>query len=490
MEIETAGGRVAGRRVGVPINRGSVDRFLGIPYAAPPTGARRWRAPEPVVPWRGVRDADTFGPAAPQGAALPTRLPGFALADTDEDCLTLNVWTPGTTGRRAVLVWLPGGAYTSGGPGQPVYDGARLAAEQDVVVVTVAYRLGALGFLALPDADANCGLRDQRAAVEWVREHATAFGGDPDRITLVGESAGAGSILHLLASPGGSGGARRAIAQSGEPRTLTAEQGASVAAAVAAQLGLDAPDTAAMRRLPASAIVDAQAATAMGLVASIGLMPYGPTLDDDVCDATVREAVALGRTDAIDLVVGTTRHELRLFPDPTAADLDEDRLVRRIARLCPDVDPLDLLADLRTRLDGTPSPAALWDAARTEVMMRLPNVALADARAARGQAPTFVYRFDWEAPGLGAAHGVDIPFTFDAFDREGWGEVVGADGRAETLGRAWRGAWGSFAATGIPIVPDGAWVPYDTERRTLRFTASGCVEAREPLPVGASRGSR
>jgi para-nitrobenzyl esterase len=489
MPVETVGGWVVGRRVDAPHGLGPVERFLGIPFAAPPTGARRWRAPAPVVPWPGVRTCDDFGRAAPQGASLPTRLPGFAATDTDEDCLTLNVWTPATAGRRPVLVWLHGGAYTSGSAAQPVYDAARLAAEQDVVVVTAAYRLGALGYLALPGADANCGLRDQRAAIEWVGEHAAAFGGDPERVTLVGESAGAGSILHLLASPHGPGGARRAIAQSGEPRTLTAEQGEMVAASVARSLGLDRPDAESMRRLPAAAIIDAQAATAMELVASIGLMPYGPVLDGDVCDTGVLDAFAAGRTDAVDLVVGTTRHELRLFPDPSAAGLDDARLERRIARLAPDVDPRAVVDDLRARLDGSSTPADVWDAARTELLMRAPNLELARVRVARGQAPTFVYRFDWEAPAIGAAHGVDIPFTFGTFDREGWGEIVGADEDADALGRAWRGAWGTFAATGTPVVgADTSWEPYDDDRRTLHFTASGCVESREPPPIGVRTG--
>lgn len=486
MPVETVGGRVAGRRVDAPDGLGPVERFLGIPYAAPPTGPRRWRAPAPVVPWTGVRACDEFGPAAPQGASLPTRLPGFAAIDTDEDCLTLNVWTPATTGRRPVLVWLPGGAYASGSTAQPAYDAARLAAEQDVVVVTVGYRLGALGYLALPGADANCGLRDQRAAIEWVGEHAAVFGGDPERITLIGESAGAGSILHLLASVPGPGGARRAIAQSGEPRTLTAEQGEMVASSVATNLGLDRPDAEAMRQLPAAAIVAAQAATAMDLVASIGLMPYGPVLDGGECDATILDAFAAGRPDAVDLVLGTTRHELRLFPDPTAAGLDDARLVRRVARLAPDADPSAVVDDLRARLGGAVAPAEVWDAARTELMMRAPNVELARVRAARGHAPTFVYRFDWEAPEIGAAHGVDIPFTFGTFDREGWAEVVGADERAHALGRAWRDAWGMFAATGTPLGGgDVEWAPFDDERRTLHFTAAGCVESREPPPVGA-----
>ena len=200
--VETQGGTLEGTTArDAPAS--PVHRFLGIPYAAAPTGPRRWTRPVPAPPWTGVRRAEPFGPTAPQHPGLPSPLPAFHPAATAEDCLTLNVWTPAITGRRPVMVWIHGGAFTTGGSSQPVYDAARLAAEQDVVVVTINYRLGALGFLALDDATpgndvvANPGLHDQLAALTWVRDHAPGFGGDPRALTVFGESAGAGSILHL-----------------------------------------------------------------------------------------------------------------------------------------------------------------------------------------------------------------------------------------------------------------------------------------------------
>jgi para-nitrobenzyl esterase len=487
--VETSAGRVDGERVAAP-DGATVLRFLGVPYAAPPVGERRWRAPEPPERWHGVRPARSFGPSAPQGDPLPTPLPGFRADVTDEDCLTLNIWTPDVAETRAVMVWIHGGAYTSGGAAQPVYDAARLATDGDVVVVTVGYRLGALGFLALPGADANCGLRDQLAALAWVRANAPAFGGDPGRVTVFGESAGAGSILHLLASPLAEGAAARAIAQSGEPRTLTTDQSAAVNAAVAVHLGLDAADADTMRAIPADRIVDAQVATASDLVASIGLMPYGPVLDGEVCDTTVLDAFECGRTDAVDVVLGTTRDELSLFPDPTGSTLDDERLTRRVSRLVPDGDPLALLAVCRERLGPDAAVGDVWDAVRTDAMMRIPNLRLADARAARAASRTYVYRFDWDVPGLGAAHGVDIPFTFGTFDREGWGEVVGADERAVALGDSLRRAWTTFAASGVPLPgPDVAWPAYDlVGRPTLRFGAAGCELA--PDDGGYRRSSR
>ena len=231
--VEVGGGRLEGARVAAPDGT-PIDRYLGIPYAAPPVGERRWRPPAPAPSWNGVRRAVAFGPAAPQGDPLPAPLPGF-LADAtglSEDCLTLNIWTAATgdaagdaAEAQPVLVWIHGGAFISGGTSQPVYDGARLAAETGAVVVTVNYRLGALGFMALDDdgAATNCGLLDQLAALRWVRENAGAFGGDTERVTVFGESAGAGAILQLAVSPQRGDAFRRAIIQSCEPKVLTAD---------------------------------------------------------------------------------------------------------------------------------------------------------------------------------------------------------------------------------------------------------------------------
>src|SRR5262245_26378436 len=282
--VETSAGAVQGARVDPP-GGGSLLRFLGIPYAAPPVGNGRFRAPSPVAPWPAVRRALAFGPAAPQGAGVRSRLPSFSVAETNEDCLTVNVWTPATAGSRPVLVWLHGGAYLSGGSAMDVFDGARLAAEGDCVVVTVNYRLGALGYLVVDpdeDGDANCGLRDQIAALSWVREHADRFGGDPDRITVFGESAGAGSILHLTTLREPPPGAR-AIVQSGEPRTLTAELAHQVRDSLVRQLDLE-PGLDALRAAPAAAVLAAQNHVFAELGLATGLMPFHPCFDGALVD--------------------------------------------------------------------------------------------------------------------------------------------------------------------------------------------------------------
>jgi len=483
--VETATGRVEGARVDAP-GGGTVLRFLGVPYAAPPTGDGRFRAPRRAEPWPGVRPALTFGPPAPQSEGVRSRLPSFSVVGWDEDCLTLNVWTPAPDGTRPVMVWLHGGAYLSGGSAMAVFDGARLAREGDCVVVTVNYRLGALGYLAVDpdeDGDANCGLRDQLAALAWVHAHADAFGGDRDRITVFGESAGAGSILHLiaLAEPPP---VARAIVQSGEPRTLTTDLAHQVRDALARHLDVE-PGLDALRAAPVDAVLAAQNGVFGELGLATGLMPFHPCFDDVLVDLDPIDGSRAGRGRDIDLVIGNTRDELRLFADPRARDLDDAGLLAMVARLGgPAVDPDAVLAAYR-RDDPERAAGAIWEAARTDAVLRVPALRVADGHTRAG-GTTYVYRFDWEAPGIGAAHAVDVPFTFGTFDRDGWGDAVGADARAEALSADLRAAWLAFAHTGDPSHPGiGTWPAHDPEVRPTLLFASPCRV--ESDPDGAAR---
>ena len=489
--VETATGTVEGRRVATPVGS-PVVRFLGIPYAAPPVGDLRFRAPAPPAPWTGIRPALRFGASAPQSDGVPSRLPSFSVAPTDEDCLTVNVWTPDPAGDpRPVLVWLHGGAYLGGGSAMGVFDAARLAAEGDAVIVTVNYRLGALGYLAfdpeLDDAESNCGLRDQAAALRWVSEHAVAFGGDPARVTAFGESAGGGSVLHLCTARARPP-IRRAIVQSGEPRTLTAELASRVRDALAGHLGIDATgaaQVAALRACPVAAILEAQNEVLGDLAVATGMMPFHPTFDEDLVDLDPVAGFAAGRARDLDLVIGNTRDELRLWADPRARDIDDARLAQMLGRLAgPGADPARMIAVYR---EGPPprSGPEIWEAARTDAVLRVPALRVADAQVARG-GTAFVYRFAWEAPGIGAAHAVDVPFTFGTFDRDGWGDAVGADAAAEALGRDLRAAWLAFAATGNPThpgIPD--WPRHDPRTRPTLCFAAPC--RLEHDPDGAAR---
>ncbi len=461
--VEIATGRVRGRR-----EPPGVQVFRGIPYASAPVGHRRFRRPDPVEPWGGVLDAGKFGSAPMQSVSsiYAGGLPANRVGAVSEDCLTADVWTPGPSGRRPVMVWVFGGAYLTGWSGIETYDGARLAAEQDVVVVSFNYRMGAFGFLAVEGGDPNCGLRDQLAALRWVRWNISAFGGDPDNITVFGESAGAGSVLHLLGSPAAAGAAARAVLQSpGVDHTLTAEQAASVTRAVMDAAGADRAGR--LWELPAAAIVAAQEAALPSLMASVGSMPFHPVVDGDFLPS--KPGVGFGAPE-VDLMVSWTAEEMRLYPNRRADEGGRPVLLkwlRRIISARTGADPGE--AEAARLLDfyaPAGSGADIWAAIQTDCVMRLParRVALshADAAAAAGSGRrTYVSQFDWGAEGgawrRGAFHAIDLPFTFGTLDRGGWLEFLGAAGPddrgARKLADIHMRAWASFARTGDPGWP-------------------------------------
>ena len=272
-----------------------------------------------------------------------------------------------------------------------------------------------------------------------MRDHAAVFGGDPRRLTVFGESAGAGSILHLLASPRRGDVFDQAIVQSGEPRTLTEAEAALVAEALVRELGLATADASGLRSVALDRLLAAQARAAAATFGAIGVMPFHPAIDGDLCDVSVLDGVHAGRADARGPGHRNHRDELSLFPEPRAATLDEDGLARWVHRLLGDgIDARTVITTYREQLGATATVPTIWDAVRTDAMMRIPNLRVADAHTARG-APTFVYRFDWEAPDVGAAHAVDVPFAFGTFDREGWD-------RARRVRRGRRAARGDHPA--------------------------------------------
>ncbi len=284
-EVETTAGTLVGTTDVVAGK--NVHVFRGVQYAT----AARFAAPVPVTSWTGTRDATNFSPAAPQpiGGPLDGLVPGSFTGPTDEhSCLTLNVWTPDPSAaeNKPVLVWFPGGAFTTGAASQPVYDGALFCAEQDAVIVTCNYRLGALGFLDTRAAGgvANCGLRDAIAALEWVRQNIAAFGGDPEQVAMFGESAGGGIVLHIAASPAARSLYRGAIVQSGATfNTLDDARSALVLDALLSELGLD--DAKQLLDVPVDELIRAQSAAQGALLPTVGMMPFHPMVDEDVLPA-------------------------------------------------------------------------------------------------------------------------------------------------------------------------------------------------------------
>jgi para-nitrobenzyl esterase len=496
----TTHGAVSGLAVATPY--GQVEAFLGIPYGAPPVGERRFAPPVSAAPWDGVRPATAFGPAAvqPRDGMFAGVVPGLEpTTPSAEDCLSLNVWRPAGDGEpRPVLVWIYGGAFQMGGTSAPTYDGARIAAEQNVVVVTLNYRVGVLGFLDLRSvggldagAVANCGLRDQLLALQWVQENAAAFGGDPSRVTAFGESAGAGSLIHLLVSPQLDGRVRRAIPQSpGVDFTHDAAVAAGVTRLFLEQLG--SSDVEELRALPAERLLEAQIAAAVPLMLEVGSMPFHPVVDGDVLDLTPSVAFDRGRAADIDLLIGATTDEMRLFPDERADGLDRDGLVRWATGYLgartggePDQAAAERVVDHYRAAARAPRTKGsdVWAALQTDGTMRLPAGRLADLHADAG-GRTFFYQLAWQSRSerdQGAFHAMDLPFVFDTFEH-GWVDYLGLDEGGRDVGRAIRSAWASFAATGDPSnAVTGDWPAYDTSRRATLVLDDPVRVSDDPL---------
>lgn len=451
--VDTPSGPVVGRR------GDAVLRFGGVPYAR----AERWGAPEPYV-WSEPFDATRPGAAPPQTVGGLDLVPDMVPATQAEACLTAEICTPfgrsGTEpdldGSLPVLVWVPGGSYRIGAASLATYDAAHLAAHA-VVVVGLNYRLGALGWLAAPGVPSNLGLRDLRAAIAWLRANVSAFGGDPDRIVLMGESAGSGCIAHLLAtaSPVGHGAGdvpvAGAILQSGAPAgTLDAATASWVGEQFLGAAGVGAVDD--LRTVPVEQILTAQEQAVEGSLAKVGMMPFHPWIDDDLLTEPAHRAV-LPR---IPLVVGTTAHEMELFRDQVPV-LPEDIAVMFLAGKATGLGVTDE-ARVRAALDACGGDLV---EAVADLELHLPNELLARAHRARGN-DVFRYRFNWEAPVRRACHALDLPFTFGGLDVSTWREFAGADGPraadADVLSRRMRQAWTSFAADGVPRDDTtGAW---------------------------------
>jgi para-nitrobenzyl esterase len=472
--------------------RRGIRIFRGIPYAAPPVGALRLRPPEPPEPWGGVRDATRSGAAAPQPrpVALPGPLGGLMGGGAQsEDCLTLNVWTPGPDGaRRPVLVWLHGGAFVMGAGTSPLYSGRRLARRGDAVVVTLNYRLGALGFahLALLGAAgaedvANLGIQDQVAALRFVRDHIAAFGGDPEQVTIFGESAGAMSVGALLGTPAARPLFHRAILQSGAAHNVSgAERAARAADALVRELGASAQGALrALESAPVEAILAAQQRASLSLGLAHGTLPWQPAVDGRVIPRQPLAAIAAGEAAGIPLLVGTNRDEWKLFTlfDARTRRLDAAGLRRRLERILPGKDGegvafAERLLDAYAASGGGRSGAsslALWEAIQADRIFRYPAARLAELHSAH-EPRTYKYLFEWRprlAGGrVGACHGLEIPFVFGTLRHPLVRLLLAGSPGAAELSRAMGDAWLAFARRGEPAADGlGAWRPYDPRER-------------------------
>jgi para-nitrobenzyl esterase len=487
--VETTAGRVRG------VDHRSHLSFLGIPFAAPPVGALRFCPPQPAVPWAGVRAADRPGPWAPQNETLLAARVGGEDRGQDEDCLTLNIWTPAAdSARRPVMVWVHGGGFVTGSGAGHLYQGDRLAA-YDTVVVTINYRLGVLGFAAgeaLRDdesgAAGNWGLLDQVAALRWVRDNIGSFGGDPDNVTIFGESAGSMSVTSLCGMPAAAGLFRRAIGQSGGPTVGTLEASERSGHALLADLGLarDPRGLAALRDVPVDRLLAAQAQVSAAHRITQGL-PFSPTVDHGVLPRPPTAAVRAGAARDVEVIVGTNLDEVTLFAigDRAAFALDDARLRRRLGRvLGDDADgAIEVYAKARTVRGEAVTPTALWFAIVTDLVFRVPVLRFAEAQAAH-QPNTFSYLFTWTSPVLGgilgSPHALEIAFVFGTLDQPPFTAFTGADQdpAAAGLSTAMMQRWTSFARTGHP---DATWPGYESSRRATMIFDRDCSIRDAPM---------
>jgi para-nitrobenzyl esterase len=490
--VEIDAGRVAG------VRRSGIWTFSGIPYAAPPTGRRRFRPPVDPMPWAGVRRCESFGPVAPQ----PPPMGGLSMTgepdEHDEDCLTLNLWTPELDGgRRPVLVWVHGGGFTSGSGAGALYRGGMLARDADAVVVTCNYRLGALGFLAHPAlADdvvgepwrggpawrgwGNWGLADQVAVLAWIRDNVAGFGGDPGNVTVFGESAGGMSVSALLAVPEARGLFHRAVVQSGPPYTHDASTAAERSHRVAAAAGTR-PDRDALLDVPADALVAATTEVGNGLRPGEGIpLALLPVVDGGLLSESPEAAVAAGSSSEVPLLVGTNRDESAFFAvgNATLQTIDDAGVLRWGAAVLGSDDgaaaTIAAYRRARARRGEPTSPLDVWVALATDVVFRFPSVRLADAHAeaADRSTGTFAYYFTWGSPllggTLGACHALEIPFVFGTVANPAVQLFTGGGDAALELSAAMRRAWGAFARSGVPDIEGPAWPRWSpTERPTM-----------------------
>ena len=466
--VNAPAGKVSGAAAG------GVHVFKGIPYAQPPVGAMRWKAPLPAQKWKGTRDATQFGAACIQPKGRPDSIYFWSLPKTSEDCLYLNVWAPGDARNAPVFVWIHGGALSGGSGSEPLYDGTKFA-ERGIVVVTINYRLGPLGFLVHPALSAesrrkisgNYGLLDQVAALQWVKKNIGAFGGDAANVTIAGESAGGLSVMYLMAAPGAHGLFHKAILQSSymvsaqELRTASHDAYSGEALGMWLQGKLGAGDLAGLRSMDAQKIVDGAAAA--------GFFPFF-VIDGRILPRQVVDVFDRGEQAKVPLLAGFNSGEIRSLralapPVPADAATYEKEIRDRYKDLADAFLRLYPASNLQESIWATTRDSLYgWTAER-----------LVTRQTALGM-PSFLYLFDHGYPaadekGLHAFHASELPYVFGTADRAppNWPKVPVTDVEA-SLSNAMLDYWASFARTGVPsAVGQPSWQAYGKERAYLSF---------------------
>jgi len=484
--VETTAGKLRGA------SAGGVHNFKAIPYAASTEGAGRFMPPVAVTPWAGVRNAVRFGNSAPQVPAEPEPLSSWygTIEPISEDCLSLNVFTPGLDGaKRPVMVWIHGGAWSNCAGSAPGFDCSNLASRGDVVVVTVNHRLNLFGYIQLDDRDerfadaGNAGVLDLVAALRWVRDNAAAFGGDPGNVTIFGQSGGGAKVSALFAMPAARGLFHRAIAQScsGSLRLCGQEEAARLAHGLAQQLGIGATGAAL------------QAVPTQQMVAALQAMPraFRPVLDGRNFSQNPFDPAAPAISSDVPLMVGNAATEATLYmaADPKNFALDIAEVRRRVGRFLQiDIEITDRIIDAYRAAAPGSSPSDLLAAIATDYSYRRNTTREAALQATTGRAPVYAYVFNWRTPVMGGVlrspHTAEVPFVFGTTAAAA--PLVGTGPDIASLTGTIMASWVAFARTGNPNNPAlPSWPRYDAgERSTMLLEAESKVASN---PGGEAR---
>jgi len=489
--VETRAGKVAGEE------REGLYIFRGVPYAAAPVGEKRWLPPAPLKPWAGVREAKKYAPVAPQIENPGGMWQVVAGQTQSQDCLYQSIWTPGLdNGKRPVMVWIHGGGFLEGASSQPGYRGHTLARRGNAVIITINYRLGALGFLSLQEvtngaiaSTGNEGLLDQVAALQWVRENIAAFGGDPHNVTIFGESAGGMSVGCHLALPASKGLFHRAILQSGAASTVQPKAGVNrITELFLESLGVKATDIYGLLSTPTEQIIEAQKSFLTKVRTQklgINTMPFQPVVDGKALPQNPLQAVRQGASSDIPIIAGTTLDEYQLFmpPNDSMDNLTEEGLLKIISGFVTSAFAPEMVAIYRKSRQARGATATNKDilsAIQTDHVFRTPAIRLVEAKQKHKQ-PAYHYLFTWPSPAaggrLGACHAIDVPFTW------GTNEPVfsGTGPKADALVRGVQESWLAMARNGNPVCPAlGEWPKYGKQRETM-VLGEKCYVENDPL---------
>jgi para-nitrobenzyl esterase len=457
--------------------------FKGIPYAEPPVGDLRWMPPQPVKKWDGVREAKNFGAIAPQ-TVVPLGPFVQGTQPQSEDCLFLNIWTSGLdNARRPVMVWIHGGAFTIGSGSDPMYTSGVLPKRGNIVFVSINYRLGILGFLRLKDvtggkisATGNEGLMDQVAALKWVKENIAAFGGDPNNVTVFGESAGGMSIGCLMSMPSTKGLFHKGILESGVGSAAVSLNVANAGAkAFLKAANMTKDDSKALQSLtPAQLLEVEKKMMALGVDedGDVKITVTVPVIDGEIIPDVPNKLARQGYSKDIVTIIGTNLEEWKLFAmmQPAGGQMDEARMLKRLTALMPMESAKSLAAAYKTAREkrGEPTaPSDIFSAIQGDSMFRIPALELVEAQQANKQ-KVYQYLFTWKSPAmggaLGACHALEIGFVFGNYNDMFCGTGPDADNLAKCI----QDAWLAFAHTGDPSNEYiGKWPVYGSKRMTM-----------------------